>query len=310
MNIIFMGTPEFAVLPLEGLIKEYGVSLVVSQPDKMVGRHKEIKMTPVKEVAVKNNIEVFQPMKIRDDFQKIIDLKPDLIVTCAYGQIVPKEILDCPKYGCINIHASLLPKLRGGAPIHKAIIDGYSKTGITIMYMDEKMDNGDIISQVETPITDADTLDSLQKRLSVMGKDLILKTIPSIISKTSSRIPQDLSEVTYAYNVKREEEHIDFSNKTSREIFNQVRGLCPSPLANVLLFDQEMKVIKCYDYGKKYDKHLPGEIVEVIKEGIVISTIDGSVVFTEIKPFGKKAMTASSYLNGVDKNRLIGQVLQ
>ena len=310
MNIIFMGTPEFAVLPLEGLIKEYGVSLVVSQPDKMVGRHKELKMTPVKEVAIKNNIEVFQPMKIRDDFQKIIDLKPDLIVTCAYGQIIPKEILNCPKYGCINIHASLLPKLRGGAPIHKAIIDGYSKTGITIMYMDEKMDNGDIISQAETPITDDDNLDSLQKRLSVMGKDLILKTIPSIIDKTSSRIPQDLSEVTYAYNIKREEEHIDFSNKTSREIFNQGRGLCPTPLANVLLFDQEMKVIKCYDYKKKYDNHLPGEIVEVIKDGIVISTIDGSVVFTDIKPFGKKAMSVSSYLNGIGKDKLIGQVLQ
>ena len=310
MNIVFMGTPEFAVLPLEGLIQEYGVSLVVSQPDKTVGRHKELKMTPVKEVAIKNNIEVFQPTKIRDDFQKIIDLKPDLIVTCAYGQIIPKELLDCPKYGCINIHASLLPKLRGGAPIHKAIIDGYSKTGITIMYMDEKMDNGDIISQVETPITDDDTLDSLQKRLSVMGKDLILKTIPSIISKTSSRISQDLSEVTYAYNIKREEEHIDFSKKSSREICNQVRGLWPSPLANVVLFDQEMKVVKCYDYGKKYDKHLPGEIVEVIKEGMVISTIDGSVVFTEVKPFGKKDMSASSYLNGVDKNKLIGQVLQ
>lgn len=310
MNIIFMGTPEFAVLPLEGLIEKYGVSLVVSQPDKMVGRHKELKMTPVKEVALKNNIEVFQPMRIRDDFKKIVDLKPDLIVTCAYGQIIPKELLECPKYGCINIHASLLPKLRGGAPIHKAIIDGYSKTGITIMYMDEKMDNGDIISQVETTITDDDTLDSLQKRLSIMGKDLILKTIPSIISKTSSRFSQDLSEVTYAYNIKREEEHIDFSKKTSREIFNQVRGLCSSPLANVKLFDQEMKVIKCYEYGKKYEKSLPGEIVEVIKDGMVISTIDGSVVFTEIKPFGKKAMSSSSYLNGIGKDKIIGQVLK
>ena len=310
MNIIFMGTPEFAVLPLEGLIEKYGVSLVVSQPDKMVGRHKELKMTPVKEVALKNNIEVFQPVRIRDDFKKIIDLKPDLIVTCAYGQIIPKELLECPKYGCINIHASLLPKLRGGAPIHRAIIDGYSKTGITIMYMDEKMDNGDIISQAETVITDDDTLDSLQERLSVMGKELILKTISSIISKTSSRVPQDLSEVTYAYNIKREEEHIDFSIKTSREIFNQVRGLCSSPLANVVLFDQEMKVIKCYEYGKKYEKALPGEIVEVIKDGMVISTIDGSVVFTEIKPFGKKAMSSSSYLNGISKDKIIGQVLK
>ena len=310
MNIIFMGTPEFAVLPLEGLIEKYGVSLVVSQPDKMVGRHKELKMTPVKEVALKNNIEVFQPVRIRDDFKKIIDLKPDLIVTCAYGQIIPKELLECPKYGCINIHASLLPKLRGGAPIHRAIIDGYSKTGITIMYMDEKMDNGDIISQAETVITDDDTLDSLQERLSVMGKELILKTISSIINKTSSRVPQDLSEVTYAYNIKREEEHIDFSIKTSREIFNQVRGLCSSPLANVVLFDQEMKVIKCYEYGKKYENKLPGEIVEVIKDGFIISTIDGSVVFTEIKPFGKKAMSSSSYLNGISKDKIIGQVLK
>ena len=151
----------------------------------------------------------------------------------------------------------------------------------------------------------------LKNGIEINDDDTELKeTISSIISKTSSRVPQDLSEVTYAYNIKREEEHIDFSKKSSREIFNQVRGLCPSPLANVVLFDQEMKVVKCYDYGKKYDNHLPGEIVEVIKEGMVISTIDGSVVFTEVKPFGKKAMSASSYLNGVDKNRLIGQVLQ
>ena len=309
MKIVFMGTPEFAVLPLEGLIEKYDVSLVVSQPDKMVGRHKELKITPVKEVALKNNIEIFQPTKIRDDYQRIIDLKPDLIVTCAYGQIIPKELLECPKYGCINIHASLLPKLRGGAPIHKAIIDGYSKTGITIMYMDEKMDNGDIISQVETSITDEDTLETLQNRLSLMGKDLLLKTIPSIFDGTSSRVCQDLSEVTYAYNIRREEEHIDFSTKTSREIFNQVRGLNPAPLANVILFNQEMKVVKCYDYGKKYENHLPGEIVDIIKNGIVVSTIDGSVVFTEIKPFGKKTMMVSSYLNGISMDKLIGQVL-
>lgn len=149
MNIVFMGTPEFAVPVLQGLIDHYHVIGVVSQPDKCVGRHQELKATPIKELAGKYGIPVFQPVKIRKDYQMVLDLKPDLIVTCAYGQIIPKEILDCPKLGCINVHASLLPKLRGGAPIHKAIIDGYSKTGITIMYMDEKMDNGDIITQSE-----------------------------------------------------------------------------------------------------------------------------------------------------------------
>ena len=153
LKIVFMGTPEFSVPVLEGLIENYEVILVVTQPDKYVGRHKELKFSSIKEVAIKNNIPVFQPTKIRTDYQEIIDLKPDLVVTCAYGQIIPKVILDCPKYGCINVHASLLPKLRGGAPIHKALIDNYARTGITIMYMVEKMDAGDIISQSETVIT-------------------------------------------------------------------------------------------------------------------------------------------------------------
>ena len=161
-----MGTPDFAVPILEGLIENYDVVGVVSQPDKKVGRHQQLVNTPIKEVALKNNIICFQPVKIREDYNNILELNPDIIVTCAYGQIIPKEILDFPRLGCINVHASLLPKLRGGAPIHKSIIDGYDKTGITIMYMDEKMDSGDIISQSETIITDTDNLESVHDRLS------------------------------------------------------------------------------------------------------------------------------------------------
>ena len=218
MKVIFMGTPDFAVPVLEGLIENYEVILVVSQPDKKVGRKQELKNTPIKEVALKHNIPVFQPIKIREDYDEIIKLNPDIIVTCAYGQIIPKVILDCPKLGCINVHASLLPKLRGGAPIHKAIIDGYKTTGITIMYMDVKMDDGDIISQKEIEILDSDNLESLHDKLSVLGKELLLETLPSIINGTNERIKQDEAEVTFAYNIKREEEHIDFNKSTREEI--------------------------------------------------------------------------------------------
>lgn len=308
MKVIFMGTPDFAVPVLEGLIENYEVILVVSQPDKKVGRHQELRNTPIKEVALKNNIEVFQPVKIREEYQRIIDLKPDMIVTCAYGQIIPKVILDCPRLGCINVHASLLPKLRGGAPIHKAIIDGYKTTGITIMYMDEKMDNGDIISQEEIDILDSDNLESLHDKLSVLGKELLLKTMPSIIDGTNERIKQDEDEVTFAYNIKREEEHIDF-NKTSREVFNLIRGLSPVPGANAILFDNEMKIYEASINDKEYSG-TNGEIVDITKKGIVVKTSDGSIIITKVKPFGKKMMDASSYVNGIGKDKLIGKVFE
>ena len=222
--------------------------------------------------------------------------------------IIPKEILDYPKYGCINVHASLLPKLRGGAPIHKAIIDGYKETGITIMYMDVKMDNGDIISQAKTEILDTDNLESLHDRLSIMGRDLLLETLPSIISNTNKRIKQNEEEVTFAYNIKREEEHIDFS-KTSREVFNLIRGLSPIPSANAIIFDNEMKIYESKILEKKYNG-VCGEIVDITKEGIVVCTGDYVIIITKLKPFGKKMMDASSYVNGIGKDKLLGQVFK
>ena len=310
MRIVFMGTPDFAVNVLQGLIDQYREDIVgvVSQPDKLVGRHQVLTNTPVKELALKYDIPVYQPVKIRNEYQEILDLNPDIIITCAYGQIIPKEILDAPRLGCINVHASLLPKLRGGAPIHKAIIDDYKVTGVTIMYMDVKMDNGDMISKVEVPILDSDNLESLHDKLSEAGTKLLLETLPSILDGTNAREVQDENEVTYAYNIKREEEHIDFS-KSSREVFNLIRGLCPAPSANALFDGYEMKVYESFIMDKSYHGQC-GEIVDVIKEGIVVKTGDGCIVLTMIKPFGKKKMDASSYVNGVGAKNLIGKVFE
>lgn len=309
IKVVFMGTPDFAVPVLEGLIENYEVVGVVSQPDKRVGRKQELVNTPIKEVALKHNILVFQPEKIKEDYEDILKLNPDIIVTCAYGQIIPSAILDYPRLGCINVHASLLPKLRGGAPIHKAIIDGYSKTGITIMYMDKKMDNGDIISTSETEILDSDNLESLHDRLSIMGRDLLLRTMPSIINGTNKRIKQNEEEVTYAYNIKREEEHIDLS-KTRREVFNQIRGLSPVPGANLLVDGDEFKIYRAEISERKFTNKEIGEVTGLYKEGIGVMTLDGEIILTDIKPFGKKRMSASSYINGLRDKSLIGKVLK
>lgn len=310
IKVVFMGTPDFAVPILEGLIENYDVVGVVSQPDKKVGRHQQLVNTPIKEVALKNNIICFQPVKIREDYNNILELNPDIIVTCAYGQIIPKEILDFPRLGCINVHASLLPKLRGGAPIHKSIIDGYDKTGITIMYMDEKMDSGDIISQSETIITDTDNLESVHDRLSLMGSELLLDTLPSIIEGSNNRIKQNEEEVTYAWNIKREEEHIDFS-KTRREVFNLIRGLSPVPGANFLLDNQEMKVYSSIISERVFSSKKIGEITGLYKDGIGVNCSDGEIILTVIKPFGKKKMDAFSYINGLqNKESMIGKVLE
>lgn len=309
IKIVFMGTPLFCVPILEGLISNYEVVGVVSQPDKRVGRHHELVNTPVKQVALNHSIKVFQPINIKNEYKDILELNPDIIITCAYGQIIPKAILDFPRLGCINVHASLLPKLRGGAPIHRAIIEGYDKTGITIMYMDEAMDSGDIISQKEIIIDKNDTLETLYDKLQIIGKDLLLETLPSVINGTNSRIKQNEEEVTYAYNIKREEEHLDF-NKTSLEIFNQIRGLSPMPASNVILDDKEMKIYAAIISDRVFKDKRCGEITNIYKEGIGVCTKDGEIIFTDIKPFGKKRMSASSYINGIKKEELIGKVLR
>lgn len=307
-KIIFMGTPDFAVPVLEGLIENYNVIGVVTQPDKKVGRHQVLTPSPVKEVALKHNIPVFQPIKVRNEYDDFLALEPDLIVTCAYGQILPKAILDAPRLGCINVHASLLPKLRGGAPIQKSIIDGYDETGVTIMYMDVSMDSGDIIEQSVTKITDSDNLESLYDRLKVMGRDLLLEVLPHVFDGTNQRIKQDESLVTYAYNITREEEHLDFS-KDARSLFNQIRGLSPIPGAYFLLDGVEMKVYSSYIHSDSSTGKV-GTISKIYKDGFGVNTKDYILVITSIKPFGKKKMDVSSYLNGISKKDFIGKELE
>lgn len=306
-RVVFMGTPEFAVPVLEKLIENTNVVLVVTQRDKSVGRHSELKFTPIKEVAVKHNIPVFQPEKIRNDYDMVIECKPDIIITCAYGQIIPKVLLDYPEYGCINVHASLLPKLRGGAPLHKAIIYGEKETGITIMYMDEKMDNGDIIATEKIDILDSDNVGTIHDKLMVIGSNLLMKTLPSIFNKTNNRIKQNEEEVTYAYNVTREEEKINF-NKTAREVFNQIRGLYPYPVSYTVLNGNTIKVLESKLDASTVGKI--GEITNITKEGIVVKCLDKSIIITKVKPSGKKEMNALDFVNGYGKDKLIGEIFE
>ena len=305
--IIFMGTPEFSQCVLQGLIKKYKIKAIVTQPDKPVGRGGQIKYSPVKEVTLENNILCLQPEKINDALQEINQLDPDLIITCAYGQKLPLELLLIPRLGCINVHASLLPKLRGGAPIHRAIIEGHSKTGITIMYMAEGMDSGDIISKKEIPITDDDTAESLHDKLKVLGRDLLLETLPSILNETNSRTKQDESEATYAFVIKREDEKIDFS-KTKRDVVNLIRGLNSWPGAYCLYDDKIMKVWECYRTENLFENKKLGEITAIYKDGFGVKVANGEVVFTLIQLAGKSKMKAIDFING--HKDLIGKILK
>jgi methionyl-tRNA formyltransferase len=305
-KVIFMGTPEFSIPVLEMLIKETNVIMVVTQPDSYVGRHHTLTYSPVKQVAIDNNIEVYQPEKIRNEYEYILEKKPDIIITCAYGQIIPSILLDTPKYKAINVHASLLPKLRGGSPLHRAIIDGYDKTGITIMYMAPGMDDGDIITQEEIEIKDEYNVGDIHDKLSIMGRDLLLKTLPSIFDGTNTRAKQDESEVTFAYNIKREEEKIDF-NKTAREVFNQIRGMYPFPVAYIELNGEIIKV--CSSKIGDSTKGECGTITNVYKDGIGVMCKDKEIILTRIKPSGKKEMDVKDYLNGKKNESLLGEKL-
>ena len=291
-----MGTPDFAVPILETLIQNTNVVLVVSQPDKKVGRKQILTKTPIHEVADKYGISVFQPEKIKNDYERILEVKPDIIITCAYGQIIPKVLLDLPRLGCINVHASLLPKLRGGAPLHHAIMDGLDKTGVTIMYMDEAMDTGDIISTISYDIKSSDTTEDIHDTLRELGAKLLIDTLPSIVTGTNRRIKQNETEATYGYNITREEEHIDF-NKRGILIDRLVRGLYSWPLANTIIGDTEYKIVAGYFVKGKGN---PGMISDISKKVLGIGCFDGTYYVTKIKPAGKKIMDIKDFLNGID----------
>lgn len=300
-NIVFMGTPDFSVPVLKMLIENTNVLLVVTQPDKIVGKDKTVSFNPVKKLALEENIPVFQPMRIRKDFEKLKNLDIDLIVTCAYGQIIPKEVLNMPKYGCINVHASILPKYRGSAPIQWCLFNNDDVTGVTIMYMDEGMDTGDIIKIKEIPILDSDNVGTLHDKLSKLGCDLLLEVLPTIFDKTNDRIKQG-NNYTMAPMIKREDERLDF-NEEGKKIIGKIKGLNPWPLANIIINNQEIKVLEAEFVQKKVDN--TGIIKEIDKKNLGITCKDGIIYLKKIKPSGKKVMEINSFLNGIDKEKYL-----
>ncbi|MDJ0330779.1 methionyl-tRNA formyltransferase [Planococcus sp. S3-L1] len=308
-KIVFMGTPAFSAPILRMLVEEgYDVISVVTQPDRPVGRKKIMTPTPVKEEALRLGLPVYQPEKLKnkDELQQVLDLQADLIVTAAFGQILPSELLEAPKLGAINVHASLLPAYRGGAPIHQAIIDGQSETGVTIMYMVDRLDAGDIISQVTVSIEEQDHTGSMFDKLSVAGRDLLQQTLPSIIAGTNNRIPQDDQAVTYARNISREQEQIDWS-KSATAIYNQVRGLHPWPVAYTSVNGATMKIWWTEKTSSNAKGHT-GQVVGLTEDSILVQTGEGVLAITELQPAGKKRMTAKDYLKGL--NIQVGDLFQ
>ena len=297
LKIIFMGTPEFSVPILEALDQKYDVIAVVTQPDKEVGRHRVLTPTPVKEYATAHNIPVYQPEHIKDEYDNLISLGADLIVTAAYGQFVGMKLLNSPKYRSINCHASLLPLYRGGAPIHQSIKNGDSKTGVSIMYMEKKMDAGDIISTVEVPILDSDNCGTMFNKLSLAGRDLLMDTIPLLIEGKITPIKQDEEKATFAYNVTKEEQLLNFK-QTNREVFNHIRAYNPHPIA---FFERKNDLIKVYD---SIESNLttdlePGTLFVHEKNHLMVACGNRTVLeLLSIQAPGKKQMSAKDFING------------
>lgn len=309
-RIVFMGTPDFSVPILRQIIEDgYEVVGVVTQPDRPKGRKKEITPPPVKVEALKHSIPVIQPNKIRDpeELKEVLALNPDLVVTAAFGQILPKELLDAPKFGCINVHASLLPELRGGAPIHYAILQGKKKTGITIMYMAEKLDAGDILTQVEVEIGEQDHVGTMHDKLSEVGAKLLSETISLLLDGKLTPIKQNDNEASFAANIKREQEKIDWS-RSGEEIYDQIRGLHPWPVAYTYLKGQVVKVWWAEKIAGTSNN--PGEIIGLVEDGIVVSTGNNTAIkITELQPSGKKRMSALDYLRGAGETISTGEIL-
>lgn len=311
MKIVFMGTPDFAVPVLRAIVENnYNVALIVTQPDRPKGRKQTLTPPPVKVEGEKLNIPIFQPDKIKneDNWKQIAELKPDLIVTAAFGQILPKELLEIPTYGCVNVHASLLPKYRGGAPIHQSIIDGEVETGVTIMYMVEKLDAGDMLTQRSIPILEKDTTGTMHDKLSDLGAELLLETLPLLKDGKLNPVPQVEDEVTFAPTIKKEQERIDW-NESSTAIFNHIRGLNPWPVAFTTVDDRRLKIWEAEVRSEKTEK-LPGTIISITDKEILVACGEGSILaLLKVQPSGKKPMDVSTFLRGAGGKWNLGIVL-
>lgn len=299
MKIVFMGTPEFAVPTLKACIENFNVTAVFTQPDKPKGRGKKVGYSEVKEEALKHNIEIFQPIKLKDDratIEKLREIAPDFIIVVAFGQILTQEVLDIPKYGCINLHASLLPKYRGAAPINWCIINGDKYSGNTTMLMDSGIDTGDMLLQSKVEITNSMTAGDLHDILMVDGAELIVKTIKAIANNEITPIKQKDSESSKASMLNKEMAHIQW-NKPAANIVNLVRGLNPWPVTTCKYNDETMKIFTADVKGENKGEK-PGTIVKVSKEGILVAALDAYVLIKEVQFPNGKRMSVESFLNG------------
>ncbi|WML35142.1 methionyl-tRNA formyltransferase [Clostridium sp. OS1-26] len=307
MNIVFMGTPDFAVPSLKSLIEEFGVKAVFTQPDRPKGRGNKLAISPVKEVALENNIPVFQPEKLKNDtdaLQKLKDMEPDFIVVVAYGQILTKEVLDIPKHGCINLHGSLLPKYRGAAPIHWAIINGEKESGNTTMFMDVGLDTGDMLLKSKVEITDDMTEGELHDIMMEDGGELLVRTLKGLIDGSITREKQGETPTKYASMLDKNMSKIDW-NLSSHEIKNLIRGLNPWPIAYTQYDKQNMKIFKAMILNEEF-KHEPGYVIDVSKDGIKVACGKGTLLIQEVQFPGGKSMKVGEYIKGHElKNGII-----
>lgn len=311
LNIIFMGTPDFAVPSLQALVDMgYRIGCVVTQPDRPKGRKRVLTPPPVKLAAERLGLPVWQPEKIRmsSAVKKLQSLKPDLIITAAFGQILPKEILDTPQHGCINVHASLLPKYRGGAPIHRAIIAGERESGVTLMYMVEALDAGDILTQCTVPIGPSDTAGTMHDKLSVAGAELLRTSLPAILNGEVTPKRQDESLATYAPNISRADEKIDWS-RSARAIFNQIRGLNPWPVAFTTLSDKSFKIWEAEVADPYLTERAPGTVIRYGDTELYVATGQGELRLLRVQPAGKKPMSVAQFLlgNAIESGTRLGE---
>ena len=309
MRVIFMGTPDFAVYSLKALLTQHEVIAVVSQPDKPKGRGKKLVPTPVKEFALAQGLQVFQPEKARDsEFVSLLkELNPDVIAVTAFGQLLPESILNIPQYGCINVHGSLLPKYRGAAPMQWAIINGEKATGITTMFMAKGMDTGDMLLKTEVEITPQDNFASIHDKMAQAGAGLLLETLDALQAGTVERVPQDHEAATYAPMITKETGHIDWT-KSAWDIINLMRGLDPAPGAYAICEGEPLKLFKGMKAEGDYRQGKPGEVIDITKKGFVVKCGDGALTITELQATGKKRMPADAYLRGHAMNK--GVLLQ
>lgn len=300
-SIVFMGTPQFAVPVLQGLLDqpEYDVQAVLTQPDHRVGRKHVLTPSPVKQLAVDNNIKVLQPAKLNKspEMDEIIALQPDLLITAAYGQFLPSKLLAAAKIAAVNVHGSLLPKYRGGAPVQYSIINGDAETGISIMYMVKQMDAGDVLAQRAIPIEKDDDNGTMFDKLSILGRDLLLETLPELIDGNATATPQDESQVVFSPNISTAQERIDY-RLPADQIDNKVRGLRPAPLGNMVIDGLRTKIYDVTPLDEKTNLQ-PGQVVRATKHQLVLAAGDGTTYqINRLKPAGKQVMDITAYLNG------------